>query len=79
MNGNQLTTLLAGLFNGLTAIEGHQWVAIDACDAAGDIVQVRLSEAAGGPVAAHCNSTKGTGTMHDLHYRLAQQREAMGL
>lgn len=34
------------------AIEGRRWVAIEACEAASDIVQVRLSEAAGGELAA---------------------------
>ena len=34
------------------AMEGRDWVAIEACEAASDIVQVRLSEAAGGELAA---------------------------
>ena len=40
------------------AIESRRWVAIEACEAAADIVQVRLSEAAGGELAAQADHYK---------------------
>ena len=40
------------------AIEGRRWVAIEACEAAADIVQVRLSEAAGGELGAQADLYK---------------------